>query len=279
MSVMRVVLFFACFGMAKAGTCSGTKDQFTAAEAKEMVDLTNKLRCVVGSPKIEWDHALGCQAQEIQDKMGEGLHHSQSYSLPIKAGENLAGGHDVKTAVYGWFTEYLQQGSGEARYQLMETGHYTTMVWKGNTKMGCGILRTSSEGWQGLIRCQFAGDPLPNMDGMYDAQVPDFHGEASKLSKCGVDLSELKSFAKKFEGYGILHPKASYSASLGLFSIEDKIFSNITPVSMVLVGAAGAAVVVAGALLGLRRVRRNQVANKVGVEDAELLSELSDTLE
>merc|ERR1719174_2656442 len=71
--------------VAKLGSCTGLTQQ----EAQEMLDLHNKVRCAVGTPPIQWNPALQCQAQRTQDQIGA-FSHSDCYSLPIEAGENLA---------------------------------------------------------------------------------------------------------------------------------------------------------------------------------------------
>jgi hypothetical protein len=180
----------------------------TQAEAQEMLDLHNKFRCAVGNPPIEWDGALQCQAQETQNKIGA-FSHSNSYKLAISAGENLATGTSVKTASWMWFTEYTQadctQGQGS------KCGHYTAMVWKKSTHLGCGIQKDG----RGVIRCQYAASP-PNYGGQYAANVPEFKGEASKLEKCGLTIAEVKQHVEQFKGWGILNPVSPYSDSLGL---------------------------------------------------------------
>jgi len=188
--------------VAKLGSCTGLTQQ----EAQEMLDLHNKVRCAVGTPPIQWNPALQCQAQRTQDQIGA-FSHSDCYSLPIEAGENLATGTDISTAVWMWFTEYMQPGS---------QGHYTAMVWKATTQVGCGIQRGGSGG--GVIRCQYA-HTAPNFgyDDAYAENVPKFKGELDKLAKCGIDKDMLRAEAKKYQGWGILSPDAALSASLGLF--------------------------------------------------------------
>jgi len=208
-----------------------------------MLDFHNKMRCAVGTPPMQWNGALQCQAQ----KQAENIHafqHSDSYNLQIPAGENLASGIDVSTAVWMWFTEYAQKGT---------RGHYTAMVWNSVSEIGCGIWKGGSYG--GNIRCQYKGSP--NMAGQYKANVPDFIGEEAKFVKCGLTISEVRAHAKKFQQWGILNPDATLSASLGLY--EDEAVAWATASSgMVTMGVALASAVLAvlGVALGVRRHRQ-----------------------
>lgn len=202
-----------------------------------MLDLHNKYRCAVGTPPLKWNGALQCQAQRTQNNI-RAFSHSKSYRMSISAGENLATGSDVATAAWMWFTEYTQSSG---------TGHYTAMVWKDTTEVGCGM-------GQNVIRCQYAKS-APNMQGAYGANVPKFKGEKSKFSKCGISISEVRKRVKKFKSWGILKPEYALSASLGLYE-EGAVSPGRATASLFLPAAAGAlsaAAMVAAAVVARRR--------------------------
>jgi len=192
----------------KATSANCGSEGFTQAEAQEMLDWHNKFRCAVGNPPIEWNGALQCQAQETQNKIGA-FSHSNSYSLDISSGENLATGTSVSMAAWMWFTEYTQADCSAGHDKC---GHYTAMVWKSSTQLGCGIQR---DGGGGVIRCQYAASP-PNYADQYSSNVPKFEGEESKFQKCGLTIEETKQKVEQFKGWGILHPIAPYDSSLGI---------------------------------------------------------------
>jgi hypothetical protein len=173
-----------------------------------MLDWHNKFRCAVGVPPIEWNGALQCQAQDTQNKIGK-FSHSKSYDLDISAGENLATGTSVSMAAWMWFTEYTQADCSTG--QGDKCGHFTAMVWKSTTHLGCGIQKDGG----GVVRCQYAASP-PNYAGQYTSNVPKFQGEESKLEKCGLTIEETKQKVEQFKGWGILHPIAPYDSSLGI---------------------------------------------------------------
>lgn len=193
--------------------------EFTDAEVQEILDLHNKMRCAVGSSPVSWDADLECQAQKTQDQIQE-FEHSECYDMDIPAGENLATGEDGETAVWMWFTEYLQSG-GEYKQSSYKTGHYTAMVWESVKTIGCGIGR--DDGSQGVIRCQYSGGSdksnAPNMGGKFEVNVPqDFVGEAGDFETCGIPAEEVKTKASLFASWGILTPTGTEAENIGLFS-------------------------------------------------------------
>jgi hypothetical protein len=175
-----------------------------------MLDWHNKFRCAVGVPPLEWNGALQCQAQDTQNKIGA-FSHSDCYNLAISAGENLASGTSVSMAAWMWFTEYTQADCSAGQSESSKCGHFTAMVWKSVTHLGCGIQRSGD----GVIRCQYAASP-PNYADQFATNVPKFMGEESKLQKCGLTIDETKQKVEQFKGWGILHPVAPYDSSLGI---------------------------------------------------------------
>lgn len=230
------------------GSCG--VEGFTQAEAQEMLDLHNKFRCAVGTPPILWNAALQCQAQKTQNSIGR-FSHSSSYDLDISSGENLATGTKPSQAAWMWFTEYTQSSV---------RGHFTAMVWKRATHIGCGIQRSGN----GVIRCQYAASP-PNFGGASDFKrnVPEFKGETSKLQKCGLTVEEVKKHVRQFRDWGILHPEYSLSASLGLFEESEEEQAWIRPVSKTSVSlvAMAALVFMVIGVVGMRCRRSGELSS------------------
>jgi uncharacterized protein YkwD len=203
---------------------------FTDAEVQEILSMHNKMRCAVGASPVSWDADLECQSQKTQDQI-QAFEHSESYDMDISAGENLATGEDGETAVWMWFTEYLQSG-GEYSTSSYKIGHYTAMVWESVNTIGCGIGR--DDGSQGVIRCQYSGGSksnAPNMGGGYVDNVPqDFEGQAGDFEKCGMSAEEVKTKASLFKSWGILTPSGTEAANIGLFSTGSAL-PNASPVA------------------------------------------------
>ena len=100
--------------------------------------------------------------------------HSDCYNIPPPAGpagENLAMGYGGATqATDGWYSEVANWAwsPGDGTGNSGTTGHFTAMIWKGVTKLGCGLY-ASTKIWV----CRYkAGDTLsgdtPNMGGTAD---------------------------------------------------------------------------------------------------------------
>lgn len=92
----------------------------------------NDYRAKHSAPALTWDSDLAASAQSANEKFQCAMQHSG-------AGENLAGGYtDVVAAVAAWYNEnkdfnYQSGGFGE------NTGHFTQVVWKSTTHLGCAI--------------------------------------------------------------------------------------------------------------------------------------------
>lgn len=127
-------------------------------EQNEWLAEVNLYRCMHGVAPLVWSEAL---AASVRGWVG-GLsspRHSDSYhhGSPLgPSGENLAWGQDsIARAVYDWYSDVAycsslpgcEEGLGGAA-----TGHFTTLVWRSSTELGCG--RSSRTGF---LACRFRG--------------------------------------------------------------------------------------------------------------------------
>eukprot|EP00879_Flechtneria_rotunda_P015076 GHRR01015756.1.p1 GENE.GHRR01015756.1~~GHRR01015756.1.p1 ORF type:complete len:375 (+),score=118.02 GHRR01015756.1:504-1628(+) len=97
-----------------------------------VVRTTNAYRHRHQVPALKWDPALAAQAQRFADSCPMG--HSGAQGL----GENVAWGYpDWKSTVDAWYNEVQQYNFNNPGWSG-STGHFTQLVWKGTTKMGCG---------------------------------------------------------------------------------------------------------------------------------------------
>ncbi len=93
-------------------------------------------------PLLVWDCDVAASAQTWADR-GE-FKHSSSYTLAPPAGpagENLAMGHDTGAlATADWYSEIANWAfiPGNGSGTTGTTGHFTSMIWKGGQKLGCG---------------------------------------------------------------------------------------------------------------------------------------------
>ena len=114
------------------------------------LDDHNYYRCLHGADPVGWDYTLESQAQAVANSMPP-MAHSDSYNAGMPAGENLAmgmgtftcgdytGPYNQNCATYNWYHEYTDCWSPITGWQpgMCTIGHFTAMVWKGVTKIGC----------------------------------------------------------------------------------------------------------------------------------------------
>jgi uncharacterized protein YkwD len=99
---------------------------------EEALSLHNQLRNKHSAPSLRWDNELAKFATDYAARCN--FKHSHA-----GYGENLAAGYrTVSAAILSWYAE------GE-RYSYQRPGftpglgHFTQLVWKSSTKLGCGM--------------------------------------------------------------------------------------------------------------------------------------------
>lgn len=99
------------------------------SEDQKCLDSHNQFRAAHGAPALKWNQEM---ADYARDKTTDcTMHHSGG-----QYGENLAFGYsDVVAAVTAWYDEKDQYSSGTGF--SMGTGHFTQLVWKATTELGC----------------------------------------------------------------------------------------------------------------------------------------------
>lgn len=82
---------------------------------------------------LEWDDQLANYAQNYADKYdcSGNLQHSHG-----PYGENLAVGYDDEGTIGAWYDEIKKYNYQDPVFSE-STGHFTQMVWKSSTKVGC----------------------------------------------------------------------------------------------------------------------------------------------
>lgn len=174
---------------------------YTQAEAQQMLNYHNALRSCVGSPLIQWSCDLQKQAQSSHADCK--FDHADSYELPLKSGENLASTDDAAQSALMWFSEVYDCPAAGCDFN---SGHYTAMVWKGVTTIGCGKCAGK------LTACQYYGASSTNMDNTtpnmgdannYKANVPIFGKDWSKCTQYGIDQTVAKESMANYKQWGI----------------------------------------------------------------------------
>ena len=116
----------------------------------------NDERASLGSPALTWDPRLAAGAQIWADYLavtGKFEHSPDTADRP-REGENIWGGtkhaFSPESMVDLWITEKVHyvdgvfpQNSRSGRVQ--DVSHYTQLIWKATTHVGCGIARGEQE--------------------------------------------------------------------------------------------------------------------------------------
>ena len=133
--------------------CADASSPLTDAEIDDIVRIHNETRHAVGTAPLKWNCDLAKFSQDWAN-LDTFAHSSNEQREQIikggAAGENLAldsGSTALMSALNkGWIDE---KQSWDANKQVCAEGkvcgHYTQMVWKTSTEIGCGIIRNSKK--------------------------------------------------------------------------------------------------------------------------------------
>lgn len=180
----------------------------------------NDLRqqCSSSAKTLSWNQDLADYAQSYAEALASenncGLSHTfgghGSYS-DKNAGENLAmymssSGVDSATAAVKAVNGWAGEGYGAGATGSV-TGHYTAMMWKDTTELGCGFGINDATNCA-VTACNYAS-VAPNMMGQYDTEVLctspySISGNRRLSHTTGFDVSELKQCT---EHYGVDYKK------------------------------------------------------------------------
>ncbi|KAG9322715.1 hypothetical protein KVV02_000793 [Mortierella alpina] len=105
----------------------------TEDEMKSILDTHNTYRRMHGSPDLLWND----DAANWGDNWLQKCEFKHSGGGPYNYGENLAAGYtDFKSAIDAWYSEYNNYDYKAPGFS-MDTGHFTQVVWKSTTSIGC----------------------------------------------------------------------------------------------------------------------------------------------
>ena len=142
-------------------TCSGAIE-LTETEISEILEAHKKARADVNLPPLTWNCRLAKMAQEWANR-GIVEHRPEN-----DFGENIAATEAADTSpvvgVKDWLTEKSFWNNTAAQCQTGKSCyHYTQVVWKDTTEVGCGINRKASGKMKMLFVCNY--DPAGNFPG------------------------------------------------------------------------------------------------------------------
>lgn len=136
-------------------------------DAGAWVDAHNRLRAKHCAGPLTWSAKLAAVAQRwanaLRDRGCMFGHSNGSY------GENLAAGTsgtlDPATVVKMWYDEVADYRFPDGGFS-MKTGHFTQLVWRGTSQVGCG--RSQCKGMDIWV-CEY--NPAGNWEGQYRDNV------------------------------------------------------------------------------------------------------------
>lgn len=128
----------------------------------------NEVRASVGTPPLTWDPALAAIAQgwaeqcvDVAAPAGLIDHNAdRSDTYPAYVGENIFGSSAATTgaaAVSSWASEGAYWHNDTATCDSGRVcGHYTQVVWRTTTKLGCGVHACPGLAYGHSIVCNYA---------------------------------------------------------------------------------------------------------------------------
>ncbi len=170
LNTMRISLAIAILVSACGGGMDTSLPDAGATEPADLAGITaahNAARAQVGDPPLTWDPALATIASnwvvQCIDSDGNGLvdhDANRSVGYPTYVGENIYASSGTATgpdAVAAWVAEassYDYATNTCAAGQIC--GHYTQVVWKATTKLGCAIHDCTGLAYPSTIVCDYA---------------------------------------------------------------------------------------------------------------------------
>ncbi|KAM9909118.1 hypothetical protein OXX69_005730 [Metschnikowia pulcherrima] len=141
----------------------GSSEDIDQKFAKAILDSHNTYRAQHGVGALSWAEGPYSYAKNNADNYdcsGILTHTHGQY------GENLAAGFPSgPAAVTAWYVE----GETFDFSAYNEYNHFTQLVWKDTTKVGCAYKDCSAEGWQLYVVCEY--DPVGNVIGQEQENV------------------------------------------------------------------------------------------------------------
>ncbi|KAF3761777.1 PR-1-like protein, partial [Cryphonectria parasitica EP155] len=147
--------------------------QFTndAAFTSAVLNSTNYIRQEFDANSVSWNQTLADFAASYLLSMGSVSPSSGSECNFSHSGgpygENLAiGCDDVTGCVDLWADEVKEYNYNKPGFSE-QTGHFTQLVWKNSTTVGCGSRLCGTRGW--FLVCEYW--PRGNVAGQYSSEV------------------------------------------------------------------------------------------------------------
>ncbi|MGE0382174.1 MAG: CAP family protein, partial [Hyphomicrobium sp.] len=139
--------------------------QKAAADPLGLLAPHNDFRARHGAPPLTWSAVLAASAQTWANQCK--LNHDPNNA---GFGENIAWGTtSAAVTVAMWYNEVAKYDFTNPGF-TSQTGHFTQVVWKGSTQLGCGMAMGCPGAFNGgYWVCRYA--PPGNMQGAFEQNV------------------------------------------------------------------------------------------------------------
>lgn len=116
---------------------------------------------------LVWNNTLATYASNYLDKVAQPSQCTFAHSQG-PYGENLALGYSSNlVGMEAWYNEYKKYNFAAGQFSE-DTGHFTQMVWKGSTNVGCATVSCGHPGRDFLV-CEYY--PRGNYIGQFTENV------------------------------------------------------------------------------------------------------------
>jgi uncharacterized protein YkwD len=158
-----------------ASNNTGIVQKLSAEDIKGLLDIHNRERAAVGVPPLVWNDAVAAHAQDWAKYLADGNPGPHCIYVPgwekIEScthheGENIAlrsphKSTDIAPMAEFWVSEEKDYHGGPYNDSVgAVTGHYTAMVWKSTTEVGCGFAYNNKTDF---LSCRYI--PAGNFNG------------------------------------------------------------------------------------------------------------------
>ena len=139
----------------------------TAAEIQQWLQAHNTYRTLHGVSPVTWSDTVAASAQAWANTCPT-AHSGSGYGENMAFASSVSYNPGASTIVQLWYSEEPDYDYNKPGFSPT-TGHFTQVVWKGSTEIGCGFKTGCTTGWANVWVCQY--NPPGNHIGYFAENV------------------------------------------------------------------------------------------------------------